>query len=404
MIDSFVIFSRSGTVLYYQNTADNNDEPPTELVNQFIETVFLGVTGRVKTGEKICSLAPSTGAAAVADTIICEWEEKSDRAWIAVVFYKAVLQNRLNYIRALLEMSLSEYCLFYDSVFRDSPTHVIINHTPPDQTAQSKFTLSFLALQKKAEIQAKQQPPRPPSSGNLSNLNLQQPQPSKATSVKKTVWHDGKQKVTAEAMASLDYSKPLANSQEETEARLKRELAEARAAYLPSESETPLWDEQEIELKDEDVSFLNVSDSDTNSGGWASSLMGLWDQVSGNKILALEDVQPICEQMKQQLVSKNVSHKTATEICNMVQTQLLGKRLKSFGRIQTAVRTSLESAIAKLLTPNRPVDVLRDVVSKRERQQGMFARRSPAKPYVIVFVGINGVGKSSKLFIPCLQN
>jgi signal recognition particle GTPase len=426
MIDSFVIFAKTGTVLYHYGGNDNNGNsnsndmnvaPPTDLLNQFIETVFLGQHSVSLKQDKVCSLAPTStlGAGnAAADTVVSEWEEsapKDQREWVAVVFYKAVLQNRLNYIRALLRMVLQEYAMFYDSISDkendDSGKIYIANHSPPSDAAQQKFTSTFLALQKKAELQSKQQPqiqfapqtlPQRNSAHDLKNVGG----PKK----KQTVWHDGKQKVTAEAMASLDYSKPSENPEEEAEARLKRELAEARAAYLPSDSEVPMWEQQEEELQDEDVAFMNNTSDEQNGGtssdtkgGWGSSLIGLWDQMAGNKVLTEEDIEPICQQMKDLMVSKNVAHATATEICSLVQKQLVGKRLKSFGRIQTAVRTSLENAIAKLLTPHRPVDVLRDVISKRDRQQGgTFGRRGvAAKPYVVVFVGINGVGKSSKL-------
>ena len=50
-------------------------------------------------------------------------------------------------------------------------------------------------------------------------------------------------------------------------------------------------------------------------------------------------------------------------------------------------QTAMEEALVRILTPKRSIDILRDVhVAKEQR-----------KPYVVVFVGVNGVGKSTNL-------
>jgi len=63
--------------------------------------------------------------------------------------------------------------------------------------------------------------------------------------------------------------------------------------------------------------------------------------------------------------------------------------------VQTVVRDSLKQAIVRILTPTHSTDVLREAQdAKRRRGKG-------AKPYSIVFVGINGVGKSTSLAKVC---
>jgi signal recognition particle GTPase len=47
----------------------------------------------------------------------------------------------------------------------------------------------------------------------------------------------------------------------------------------------------------------------------------------------------------------------------------------------------MEEALTRILTPRRSIDILRDVQAAKER----------GKPYVVVFVGVNGVGKSTNL-------
>ena len=74
-------------------------------------------------------------------------------------------------------------------------------------------------------------------------------------------------------------------------------------------------------------------------------------------------------------------------VCESVASNLVGKRLESFTRISSAVRKAVEEALTRILTPRRSIDVMREVkVSKAK-----------GKPYTIVFVGVNGVGKSTNL-------
>lgn len=47
----------------------------------------------------------------------------------------------------------------------------------------------------------------------------------------------------------------------------------------------------------------------------------------------------------------------------------------------------MEDALLRILTPRRSIDILRDVHAAKEQ----------GKPYVVVFVGVNGVGKSTNL-------
>ena len=95
--------------------------------------------------------------------------------------------------------------------------------------------------------------------------------------------------------------------------------------------------------------------------------------------------------MHNMLTSKNVATDIAQHICDNVESSLVGKKLSSMYRVKTAVRQALEQAVNKLLLPSSQLDVLRQVTSKRD---ALFGTK---RPYVIVVVGINGVGKSTSL-------
>ena len=221
------------------------------------------------------------------------------------------------------------------------------------------------------------------------------------------VWHDGKGKMTKAALKNLDRSKGLgAGEVNGIDAAIVEDsaaLAEARAAYLPSSSEAPAWEEEDI--LDDDYDDDTNGDSSSNSG-WGSSLKGLFDQMSGNKVLTKDDLEAPLEEMKRMLTSKNVANEVAAEICSDVRDRLVGKKMNSFGRVKTAVRHALEAAIEKVLKPahGKDVDVLHSVVTKRERGSGGLSglfggnkASSNNRPYTIVMIGINGVGKSTSL-------
>ncbi len=87
------------------------------------------------------------------------------------------------------------------------------------------------------------------------------------------------------------------------------------------------------------------------------------------------------------LSAKNVAAEPASKICESVEAKLEGRVIGTFSRVQTTVREAMREALIQLLTPKRRVDILRDVIEAKSQQ----------RPYVIVFCGVNGVGKSTNL-------
>lgn len=92
-----------------------------------------------------------------------------------------------------------------------------------------------------------------------------------------------------------------------------------------------------------------------------------------------------------QLISKNVASEVADELCESVVTTLVGQRLESFTRVTTVVRKALEAALLRILTPKKSTDVLREILDAK----------AAGRAYSIVFVGVNGVGKSTSLSKVC---
>lgn len=54
-------------------------------------------------------------------------------------------------------------------------------------------------------------------------------------------------------------------------------------------------------------------------------------------------------------------------LCDSVASTVVGKKLNSFTRVSSAVRTAVEEAITSILTPKRSIDVLREAQQARSR-------------------------------------
>ena len=108
---------------------------------------------------------------------------------------------------------------------------------------------------------------------------------------------------------------------------------------------------------------------------------------TGNKVIQQEDISPMIQSFKETLISKNVAEHISEQLCTSVCSSLLHSKTASFTSLTSTVKQALSTSIEKLLTPENYKDVLRDALASKARQ----------KPYVIVFCGINGVGKSTSL-------
>ncbi|KAK1610682.1 hypothetical protein QYE76_034355 [Lolium multiflorum] len=125
--------------------------------------------------------------------------------------------------------------------------------------------------------------------------------------------------------------------------------------------------------------------SSTAKSGWFSSMFR--SIAGGNAALEMSDLQPALKALKDRLMTKNVAEEIAEKLCESVAASLVGKQLGSFTRVSSSVQAAMEDALVRILTPRRSIDVLRDVHAAKQR----------GAPYVIVFVGVNGVGKSTNL-------
>jgi len=122
-------------------------------------------------------------------------------------------------------------------------------------------------------------------------------------------------------------------------------------------------------------------------GGLFKSLTRSVKNLTGDAVLNDEDLAPILSSFKTSLMSKNVAADVATQLADSVRTSLLGKRTARFASMTSTVKQALHDAMETLLTPKKSIDVLR----------AALAAKNAGRVYTIVFLGVNGVGKSTNL-------
>jgi len=87
------------------------------------------------------------------------------------------------------------------------------------------------------------------------------------------------------------------------------------------------------------------------------------------------------------LVNKNVAETIAENICKSASIQLLNNTITSLSQVSKILDQVVVDNLVQILSPLRQVDVLREIQESRFKKQ----------VYIILFVGVNGVGKSTSL-------
>ena len=145
------------------------------------------------------------------------------------------------------------------------------------------------------------------------------------------------------------------------------------------------------EEDEETVTDSRPAGNVTDKGGRGFGFMNSLRSLVSSKTLTHADIQPVLDKMREHLIAKNVASDIAEKLCDSVATKLEGRVLGTFDTVAATVRTALMESCTQILTPRRRVDILRDAMDSRHR----------GLPYVAVFCGVNGVGKSTNLAKIC---
>ena len=250
-----------------------------------------------------------------------------------------------------------------------------------DTTSTSGVNMDKLkALQlAAARGQVRQMRTGPPS--KKKNADTTNTTPTKKTK-QPTKWADGK--MSKADIRNLDYSAKVdgADSGAVQQYNAMGDGEEATKANFSDDDDDDDDEEGDADTNDK-ASNTPAATTSTNSSTSNSGLFGFFKGLVGMNELSRQDLEPILTQFKSSLMAKNVAQEIAEKLCESVCVTLMGKKLQSFTTIKTTVRNSIEEALTRILTPDRQVDVL----------QGIAAAQAEKRPYSIVFLGVNGVGK-----------
>lgn len=201
-------------------------------------------------------------------------------------------------------------------------------------------------------------------------------------------WDGGVSKTDA---AKLDCS-AKASEEEKAEGDLRRALEEFGAppeqgdSYASDDDVTLSSSEEEEDSDDEDV-----KDKQPKKKGLIGGVFSFFQGLAGQKVLERDDLTEVMEQFRNRLMTKNVAAEIADKVCESVIETLVGKKMASMTTISRVVKDAVVDALTRVLTPKKNTDVL----------QGILEAKAQNRPYTIVFVGVNGVGKSTSLSKVC---
>jgi len=114
-------------------------------------------------------------------------------------------------------------------------------------------------------------------------------------------------------------------------------------------------------------------------------LSGFVDLISTTELKA-EKLRPILWEFKLALLENDVAMVVADRICEEIEKKLTGKQVKRMGDREKIVKDTLREVLFQIFqTPT--VDLL-EIAEKKQMEK---------EPYVIIFVGMNGTGKTTTI-------
>ncbi|UCC32836.1 MAG: signal recognition particle-docking protein FtsY [Candidatus Bathyarchaeota archaeon] len=115
-------------------------------------------------------------------------------------------------------------------------------------------------------------------------------------------------------------------------------------------------------------------------------LSGLVDKVTTTELKS-EKLRPILEAFKLELIGNDVAISVADHICEEMEKRLEGVQVKRLQDRRELIRENLRDILLGVMAPKEEISLLTMVEKKR----------TAGEPYVILFVGINGTGKTTTI-------
>ena len=117
-----------------------------------------------------------------------------------------------------------------------------------------------------------------------------------------------------------------------------------------------------------------------------SGFKGLVTKVTTTE-LKPENLQPILDDFKMSLAENDVAFPVADRICGELEKRLTGVQVKRLEDRKKIVEDNLRQVLLEVMLTNNKIDLLKRIADKRQTSE----------PYIVLFVGINGTGKTTTI-------
>jgi len=105
------------------------------------------------------------------------------------------------------------------------------------------------------------------------------------------------------------------------------------------------------------------------------------------KTLTEKNLDDAINELRILLISNDVAVDTADEICKGIIESFKGQQITRLTSTKKMLFDTLKEAIIEILTPEKEIDIVKEIKEKN----------SLKLPYIIVFLGINGTGKTTTI-------
>jgi len=117
-----------------------------------------------------------------------------------------------------------------------------------------------------------------------------------------------------------------------------------------------------------------------------SGLKGLINKVTTVELKA-ENLRPVLSEFKMSLIENDVAFPVAERICDEMEKRLDGVQVRRLEDRRKIVEENLQEVLLEIMLTNNKIDFFGAIEEKRKR----------GEPFVIIFVGINGTGKTTTI-------
>ena len=117
-----------------------------------------------------------------------------------------------------------------------------------------------------------------------------------------------------------------------------------------------------------------------------SGFKGLVAKVTTTELKA-ENLRPVLADFKMTLAENDVAFPVADKVCDELEKRLDRVQVKRLEDRRKVVEDNLRQVLLEVMLTNKRIDILKDAEEKRSKKE----------PYVLLFVGINGTGKTTTI-------